>query len=308
MRTLGIDLATEHGSTGVCEIEWRRGQTPLITNLTKGSGVTGMLDCPYLADRMMKVLDKGGWVGIDAPFGFPNAFTTAVRAWTSKRGRVEIQADSPPSGLPPLVSERWDPINRRVTDAHVSKRLHDLKNRPACAGSWSTWPLSSVVERITPTTVRCAELISLTGRVPPDRIGFNARIIETYPIAALRIWLCRHPAAWRSLTSWDDGTTTRPGYKKDDRSGSAARADLAASLKSQLGLRFARGVSVAELKDHHDLIDALVCAMVARLAASGDRPTAIPTELLQHEPVIEREGWIHLPPANARLDNLRQAD
>jgi len=122
-----------------------------------------------LLAKMKAVLDSEGWVAIDAPFGFPHEFSKQLRSWVSD-GRTK-----------PWPKE--DQLTWRETERFVSQQLKQLQ-----AGS-RPWPLSVVVEKITPTAMRCAHLLSeLNSGRPVDRIGFSSRIVETYPVAALRLW------------------------------------------------------------------------------------------------------------------------
>ena len=174
VRTLGIDLATRSGVTGVCEIDWTG---PVRVGVVDVGAPTD----DELVAHMRRVLDAGGWVAIDAPFGFPRVFTDAVLAWSTD-GQVDAAAQPAPSWLDPGAP--WDPINRRLSDGYVHMRLAAVRG----AGDSSvTWPLSAVVERITPTVIRCAELLSRTTGIV-DRVGFDTHVVEAYPAAALRLW------------------------------------------------------------------------------------------------------------------------
>jgi hypothetical protein len=265
VRTLGIDLATRNGATGVCEIDW---DAPArIVSVMVGSP-----DDDGLVDRVRSVVKAGGWVAIDAPFGFPRAFTEAVAAWSADRpiARAHLEA---PGWLG--ADAPWDPINRRLTDGYVHLRLREAHT----AGDTSVpWPLSAVVERITPTVIRCAELLSRTTSTI-DRIGFGTRIVEAYPVAALRLW----------------GFATA-GYK--GKHGGHARQQLLDTLAQRAPWLDLDGFDES-LVASDDSLDGLICALVARLAAHPDRisgPGA--TEYVMNLETIRAEGWIHLPPAS----------
>jgi hypothetical protein len=75
VKTLGIDLATEDHVTGVCLVDWSA-SPPCVETVETGTAKTGM-DDDALADQVRAVVDDGGWAAIDAPFGFPQAFTDA---------------------------------------------------------------------------------------------------------------------------------------------------------------------------------------------------------------------------------------
>lgn len=270
MITLGVDLASRGGQTGLSLVCWEPGGAVTVEEPT-----VGRFSDDQLVGRIASVRDKGGWIGIDAPFGFPVAFTTALEEWNKndrvKRGR---RSAADPSCCD-TCGEGWDPLIRRYTDAEVHRRLWAVRNGD---GS-STWPLSSVVERITPTTLRCAELLTQLTNGPVDRIGLDARIIEVYPSAALALW-----------------KLDRRGYKK--KSNHDVRVDLVRSIASELG--------IAKLADRfvesEDCIDALVAACVARAAACGMTSEPDTTRI-----EVSREGWIHLPKDGQKLAGLRHS-
>lgn len=257
MRTLGIDLATNNGSTGVCEIDWVTGASSIEV---------GRFADQDLVARMAAIRAEGGWVAIDAPFGFPAAFTAAVTAWDHEGA---------------IVTPNDRDLIRRITDITVAERQQEAKT--ATGANWFCWPLSAVVERITPTTVRCAGLLSQLSGGPVDRIGQTSRVIEVYPIAALRLW----------------GIDTKR-YKQDPDDSRHALGQLFA----RTGVGTPDGLGNVKPKALDDVVDAFACALMARTAADTDGrtgPTGFTADQLD---IIGREGWIHLPPPGHRLEHL----
>ncbi|MBK9180751.1 MAG: hypothetical protein IPM45_14520 [Acidimicrobiales bacterium] len=63
-----------------------------------------------LVQRIRRVVDRCGWAAIDAPFGFPLAFSTAVCVWLAD----ELIGD-PVAGRPDWLSRR--PRGTRSTGA-----------------------------------------------------------------------------------------------------------------------------------------------------------------------------------------------
>jgi Protein of unknown function (DUF429) len=275
VRTLGIDLATRNGATGVCEIDW-------AARARVVSVMVGSPDDDELLNRIRSVVKTGGWVAIDAPFGFPRAFTEAVAAWSADRP-ISGAHREPPGWL--SAEAPWDPINRRLTDGYVHLRLREAH----VPGDTSVpWPLSAVVERITPTVIRCAEILSRTTTTV-DRIGFGSRIVEAYPVAALRLW----------------GFATS-GYK--GKHAGPARQQLLDTLAQHSPWLELDGFDES-LVASDDSLDGLICALVARLAAHPDRisgPGA--TEYAMDLETIRTEGWIHLPPARYPVGALLGLD
>lgn len=274
MITLGIDLATRDGRTGICEVEWTTDGAVAKVETHK--------PCPaeLVVARIKEVRRKrDGWVAIDAPFGFPVAFTEAIQEWDTT-GRVEGDGRSEHPEWLERINTNWEPVNRRLTDAFVRHQLGQLERPPG--DSSMRWPLSVVVEQITPTAIRCAEILSnaLTAR-PIDRIGAQ-RVVETYPVAALRMWRIQ-PRKYKT-----DRTHLPRVLNQIDRNAPWLHRDDSPMWHK-----------------YDDAIDALACAFVARLAAEASReswPQNAGVELDMD--VVEREGWIHLPPLNAELKNL----
>lgn len=126
MRTLGIDLASHGGSTGVWEIDWDSDESRVEVGKQSDND---------LADRIRDVRGDGGWTAVDAPFGFPVTFTQAVVNWSTRRTVTLTEDDD-------------DDLRRRLTDRYVQRRQELLKK--LIKGGWNTWPLSSVVDLITP--------------------------------------------------------------------------------------------------------------------------------------------------------------
>jgi hypothetical protein len=73
--SLGIDLASQDRKTAVCVIEWGESaatvQEPRLGS-TQGSQLDWLLQCCRQAT----------WVGIDAPFGWPDPMAQAIAAWS----------------------------------------------------------------------------------------------------------------------------------------------------------------------------------------------------------------------------------
>ena len=135
------------------------------------------------------------------------------------------------------------------------------------------WPLSVSADRIAYPAMRCAGLlarIAATG-APVRRDGADSRVAEVYPAAALRIW--------QLPTS---------GYKTD----LAARFELVKAVAAQARWLDWGGQQQACI-DSADVLDAVVCAIVAGAVAVGRTAAPAPEEAA---PALE-EGWIHLPDA-----------
>lgn len=149
--TVGIDLASSDRNTAACAITWGHDR-PRLT-LLQGRDVTD--------DRIVTLARGAQVIGIDAPFGWPEAFTAATAsyaagaAWPRKK----------PDGL-------W----LRLTDERAWVATGKL-------------PLSVSSDRIARAAERAARLLTLlgTGDQAARRDGSD-NVIEVYPAGALRCW------------------------------------------------------------------------------------------------------------------------
>lgn len=158
MRTLGIDLATDPRRTAACLVDWASGPGSDPVVLSMEVGVTN--------DRAVQLASQATFVGIDAPFGWPRAWATAV---AKHRPGADFEAEGTPAVL-----------TRRATDAWVAQAT-------------KIYPLSVAANLIGATAIRCARLIHAIG-LPID-VGLPAKApltSEVYPTAALVRWGFKH--------------------------------------------------------------------------------------------------------------------
>jgi hypothetical protein len=265
LRTLGIDLAAQDKKTAYCAIEWDSGRAFVEAPLV-GRPAGDLIDAVQAAD----------WIGIDAPFGWPDAMVDALHRYATE-GTWPAAA----------VSER---LRYRMTDRFVQEIISEERNV-------SVWPLSVSSDRIAVCAWRCARLLcefsERTGwqlnRVGvPTTDGSNGRgsappveggVIEVYPAGALALW----------------GFPFK-GYKRTaSESASAALQQRMAILTAleEAGcdwLLLTDNVRDACLQND-DAFDSFLCGLVAQAAATNR--TLLP--LRNRRDTAEREGWIHLP-------------
>lgn len=144
--TLGVDLAAQPKNTAYCLIEWVKPKARLRE-----------LRCGADDAILLEMFGRSDKIGIDAPFGWPTAFATAVYAHQHQNVWPTVCTTS---------------LRYRVTDHIVRERI----NR---------WPLSVSSDLIGVTAMRAARLLSESGQI--DRSG-RGRFVEVYPAAALYIW------------------------------------------------------------------------------------------------------------------------
>lgn len=241
MITLGIDLSSQEKNTSACYVCWDG----------KTSATIEWLDPPLCDEKLLAAMCKADRTAIDAPFGWPVEFVKAIRAWQS--------------GTWPK-DPRNDELRLRVTDRYVKEQGNN--------------PLSVSSDRIAATARRAAELLDkfYDGSARIDRV--SGKVIETYPVAALRAW----------------GIITENYSTYRESKGFANRKKLVKKLCAKATwLRFAQNGKARCAASEHN-IDALVCALVARAASQGTTwlPGAVGLKPAAQR-VVDKEGWIHLP-------------
>ena len=144
MLTLGIDLASMPKDTAACLVRWERG---------RASAETPRLGCTDAdLDALIRETDV---VGIDAPFGWPDAFRAAVADWTATTWTEDA-----------ALRTR---LRLRLTDRRVHEQL-------------GLMPLSVSTDRIALPAMRAMALLHRHGVT--DRSG-DGRFFEVYPAGSL---------------------------------------------------------------------------------------------------------------------------
>jgi len=155
VKTVGVDLAAEPAKTAVATVAWEHG-TATVQELRLGATDPDVVNAVAAADR----------TGIDAPFGWPDAFVDFVGA----HHRLEYSREralSSRAGRLPLV--------RRLTDRVVH------------AGTGIV-PLSVSADLIAHVALRCAGLLAELDAVGVDVDRVDGTVVEVYPAAALQGW------------------------------------------------------------------------------------------------------------------------
>lgn len=161
MLTLGIDLSSQPKDTAACLIDWRDGRVAVRETSLHCDDAT--------LDALIRTADA---VGIDAPLGWPDAFTEAVGNWTATTwvGEVEFQKN----------------LRLRRTDRFIQDH-HKLT------------PLSVSTDRIALPAMRAMALLARHGVT--DRSGADGKFFEVYPAGSLKQWGL-HPRGYKG----DDAT------------------------------------------------------------------------------------------------------
>ena len=250
MRTVGVDLSVSEKSTGAAAIEWDGDRARV------GEPSLGLADA-----ELLDLLAEAEWVGIDAPFGWPEPMVAALHSYA---------ADGRWPG-PDKQSFRLRRTDLFVHDHVLAETGEKL------------WPLSPSTDRISLTAWRLAglrEAAQARSRLRFDRAGAD-RVVEVYPAAALLLW-----------------GIERSGYKAGQRPDPARREAAGEAREALLGsieeqapwLAWEPGVWEACVASD-DALDAVLCALIARAAALG-LTESLPDEDLE---LVQSEGWIHVP-------------
>lgn len=156
-----------------------------------------------------------------------------------------------------LRENRWPSTNE-----HLTHRATDHWVR----AQTGKVPLSVSTDRIAYCAMRAARVLAHLDGV--DRSGVDGPVCEVYPDPSLTRFGLREG---------------RASYK---RAAEDARREIVARLPAWVGPQ-ARGLCIGS----DDLLDAFVCALVARAVALG-LTEPVPDE---HRDAARAEGWIHLP-------------
>jgi predicted nuclease with RNAse H fold len=146
MITLGIDLSSMPKGTAACSIVWNENRA-----------VAGLPVVHCTDDKLDALISESDAIGIDAPFGWPDAFVQAVADWTNDAWNKETR----------------DGFQFRETDRAVRDRV-------------GRWPLSVSSDRIALPAMRAMALLRRRGVT--DRSGGDGKFFEVYPAASLSCW------------------------------------------------------------------------------------------------------------------------
>ncbi|MDH6680601.1 hypothetical protein M2284_004830 [Rhodococcus sp. LBL1] len=155
MRTVGIDLAAEPAKTAVAMVDWGVGSARVV-DVRVGATDDDLAEAVVGADKC----------GIDAPFGWPDAFVDFVLAHRGRRPQRELELSSR-AGRLPLVRRRTDRV------------VHE---------STGIVPLSVSADLIAHVALRCAGLLARLEVAGVDVDRVDGTVVEAYPAAALQQW------------------------------------------------------------------------------------------------------------------------
>jgi predicted nuclease with RNAse H fold len=158
MLTVGVDLATQPAKTAVARIAWSKNAAHVIGLETHGTD-----------EVILNACQEADFVGIDAPFGWPDTFVAFVN---QHREGFQVAQDG------------GSDISRR----QMAYRLTDL----VVAEEFGRWPLSVSTDRIGLTAMRASSLLTRVrdSSEVVDRAG-GGRFAEVYPAVALKVWELR---------------------------------------------------------------------------------------------------------------------
>ena len=236
---------------------------------------------------------KADRIGIDAPFGWPKPFVTALT------GRAKQNVWPRKS---PRKSRHFADLALRATDKYLQGRQIN--------------PLSVSSDQIGATAMRAAYLLSRAPQgLAVDFSVATGHFLETYPAAALRQWTIettknrksykQDPGIRRSVVEQIIGQfpylkELLPEPRPDPEELPDGWEHLTEEQKESLTL------AALAITDHR--VDALVSALVTLMAeldrrlslSEGDRLIErIPPEL---EALAKMEGWIALPRSSSLSD------
>ncbi len=147
MITLGIDLSSQPKDTAACLVEWHA-----------DGRITAREPIPACTDATIdQLIAQADAIGIDAPLGWPAAFTAAVGHWTATTWDNTFR----------------DTVRLRLTDTQVHRITRLV-------------PLSVSTDRIALPAMRAMALLARHGVT--DRSGGDGKFFEVYPAGSLHQW------------------------------------------------------------------------------------------------------------------------
>jgi predicted nuclease with RNAse H fold len=157
MLTVGVDLSVAPERTAAASIMWEGGEALVAEPLL------GLDD-----ERLVSSLAEAEWVGIDAPFGWPEEMVMAIHDYAT--------------------TGRWPSPDKQAFRYRLTDRL--VHEQVLAEAGRKLWPLSVTSDRIALTAWRLAQLRELAHErsgIRFDRSGAD-RVVEVYPAAALLLW------------------------------------------------------------------------------------------------------------------------
>jgi len=175
MRTWGLDLATTPSNTGLVSIDWADGGR-VRAHRSGERTIEAIVDLISNSEHREDAAARGDYWAVDVPFGWPDGFGAFVATHhdgptdVAQFGRTE--PDSP--------RRPWQAVSHRVSDRRVRDALKGVggfdvsfDKLGATAAAWS------VIE---------FQLAHRGVRVDRSGLDPGARVVETWPAAAWRIW------------------------------------------------------------------------------------------------------------------------
>lgn len=169
MLTLGIDLASQPGTTSACLLRWEAERcTPEF------------FGCGLEDAQLEELIEAADTTGIDAPFGWPRHFLEFAAA------QLEQAASS---------ASAWTPERVRRLRLRATDRWIDGLRRDGQLGLRQP-PLSVSTDKLALPAMRCVGL--LERRLSVDELAACRRMegstYEVYPAASLAHWLGASPS------------------------------------------------------------------------------------------------------------------
>jgi hypothetical protein len=225
LRTAGIDLASQPEDTAVCVIDWTDGGAPSNVDIWSAS---------WTDDDLVKLMrdptiDR---VGIDAPFGWPIEYVTAISSYRDH-------------GIWPVSDP--DCLRFRATERSLGRGLSP-------SFDWLVW-----------VVLRCARLLDRYAREEAtgfDRTG-EGRFVEVYPAAAMERWDIS-PAK-----STDDPGSYKGDKPESIARRQKLVSEIVSELEPIVSFPNDLVTECSDTNGDH-LVDAVLAALVARTMAIGN--------------------------------------
>ena len=185
MRFVGVDLAAQPTRTSLCVVNWNA--TPRVEAVHRPANDECII---HIAT------DTIAAIGLDSPFGWPDAFVSFVQQGLTSPDRA------------PLANDEADRLKYRATDRWLREQNFAAKGRKPVR------PLSVATDKLGAVALRCVRLVQCLEAFRGDR----RTIYEVYPAASLACWMTvtssykkkRDPAS-KAVRRWIIGRLVEQG-------------------------------------------------------------------------------------------------
>lgn len=267
-KIIGIDLSADSSKTDACIFTFREEAVEVSILPARARGKKREpIDDHFLRGLLRSAGCNGEGakgtapvlIGIDAPFGWPTPFASALALWRTTGKWPDWDHERTTQGPAADRLNGWDEpaefLAYRVTDRFVRSWRRQETGNPG------VWPqgLSVATDHISVTAFRVARMLSTLPAV--DRRGESGPVVEVYPGAAL--------AEWGVYPNYRTDPDASPKFVGRLLDGLTALGQMGELDTRQVVRELQDGEVGRQMAMRHHVFDAVVAAVCAWAAAVG---------------------------------------